>query len=212
VRYADALRLLRERDRMQRVGLALDRSFGAVDGGLGLSWTREDATVLGARFHDALGRNGADSVFVDARAAWSLRPDLRLGAAWRGGYTMPRTGNAIVGGRLLSSAFAVDLEKLGVFAAGDRLALRVAQPLRVESGGVRLNLPVDYDYATLSPVFAQSFYDLTPRGRELIAELAWRGEVGGGDAAASAFWRKDPGHYAGVPDDKGVAVRWSRGF
>ncbi|MCA1661272.1 MAG: hypothetical protein LC648_03550 [Novosphingobium sp.] len=212
VRFADALRLQRQRERMQRVGLALDRSFGAVDTALGLSWVREDGTVLGARFHDAFGRNGADSVFVDARAGWSLRPDLRLGAAWRVGYTMPRAGRAIVGGRLLSSAFAVDVEKLGVFAADDRLALRLAQPLRVESGGVRLNLPVDYDYATLTPTFALTRYDLTPRGRELIAELAWRGELWGGDAAASAFYRKDPGHYASVPDDKGVAVKWSKGF
>ncbi|MGH2967531.1 MAG: hypothetical protein ACRDK0_00485 [Solirubrobacteraceae bacterium] len=168
--------------------------------------------MLGARFHAGLGRNGADTVMVDARAGWSLRPNLRFGAAWRGGYTKPDAGGAIVGGRLLSSGFAVDLEKTGVFAADDRLAVRLAQPLRVEHGGVRLNLPVDYDYATLSPRFAQSLYDLTPRGRELIGELAWRGELWGGDAAASVYWRKDPGHHAAVPDDQGVAVKWSRGF
>lgn len=212
VRYADALRMLRERDRMQRVAVSLDRSFGAIDAGLGLSWLREDETVLGARFHSGLGRNGADTLFVDARAGWSLRPDLRFGAAWRGGYTSPHAGEAIIGGRLLSASFAVDVEKLGVFAGNDRLALRLAQPLRVENGGVRLKLPVDYDYATLTPRFALSRYDLTPRGRELIGELAWRGELWGGDAAASVFWRKDPGHYASVPDDQGVAVRWSKGF
>lgn len=208
----EALRLQRERDRMQRVGLALDRTFGAVQAGLGFSWLRENGTVLGARFQDALGRNGADSGFVDARLGWSLRPDLRLGAAWRGGFTRPRTGNAITGGRLLSQAFAVDLEKAGVFAANDRLALRLAQPLRVESGGVKLNLPVDYSYETLSPTFAESVYSLTPRGRELIGELAWTGPLWGGDAAASLFYRKDPGHFAQLPDDKGVALKWSRGF
>ena len=212
VRYADALRLQRRRDRMQRFGISLDRTLGTIDTAVGLSWMHEDGTVLGARFHEAIGRNGADSVFVDARAGWSLRPDLRLGAAWRRGYTAPRSGNALVGGRMVSQAFAVDLEKLGVFAGDDRLALRLAQPLRVESGGVRLNLPVDYDYATLTPTFAESFYDLTPRGRELIAELAWRGELWTGDAAASLFYRKDPGHHASMPDDKGVAVKWSKGF
>ena len=80
------------------------------------------------------------------------------------------------------------------------------------SGNLLADLDLDYDYATLTPRFALSRYDLTPRGRELIAELAWRGELWGGDAAASVFWRKDPGHYADVPDDQGVAVRWSRGF
>jgi hypothetical protein len=77
---------------------------------------------------------------------------------------------------------------------------------------VRLNLPVDYDYATLTPTFATSAYSLTPRGRELIGEIAWRGDLWGGDAAASVFYRKDPGHVASLPDDKGVAVKWSTGF
>ena len=211
-RFAGELRLRREEERMQRIGLALDRRWGAIDAALGASWLHEDRTVLGARFHDALGRGGADSAFLDARAGWSLRPDLRLGASWRGGTTMPRGSGAIVGGRLLSQAFAVDLEKLGVFAQGDRLALRIAQPLRVERGGVRLNLPVDYDYATLSPTFARSTYALTPSGRELIGELVWRGELWGGDAAASVFYRKDPGHFSSLPDDKGVALKWGQGF
>ena len=211
-RFVGELRLRSQGERAQRIGLTLDRRWGTVDAALGGSWLREERTVLGARFHDALGRGGADSAFVDARAGWSLRPDLRLGASWRGGYTMPSRGGAITGGRLLSQAFAIDLEKLGVFAAGDRLALRIAQPLRVERGGVQLNLPVDYDYATLSPAFGTSTFALTPSGRELIGELAWRGELWGGDAAASMFYRRDPGHVASLPDDKGVAVKWQRGF
>ena len=211
-RFVGEQRLRSQDERVQRIGLALDRRWGSVDAALGGSWLREDRTVLGARFHDSLGRGGADSAFVDVRAGWSLRPDVRLGASWRGGYTSPRSGGAIVGGRLLSQAFAVDLEKLGVFAHGDRVALRITQPLRVESGGVKLNLPVGYDYATLSPAFATSTFALTPSGRELIGELAWRGTLWGGDAGASVFYRKDPGHIAGLPDDKGIAVKWGRGF
>lgn len=211
-RFVGELRLRREEERMRRFGLTLDRRWGDFDASLGASWLREDRTVLGAKFHDALGRGGAHSAFIDARVGWALRPDLRLGASWRGGHTTPRGGGAVTGGRLLSQAFALDLEKLGVFASGDRLAVRFAQPLRVERGGVRLNLPVDYDYVTLSPTFATSTYALTPSGRELIGELAWRGELWGGDAAASVFYRKDPGHFSGLPDDKGVAVKWGRGF
>jgi subtilisin family serine protease len=211
-RFVGELRLRSEDERIQRIGVALDRRWGNIDAALGGSWLREDRTVLGARFHDALGHGGADSAFVDARAGWSLRPDVRLGASWRGGYTMPHDGGAITGGRLLSQAFAIDLEKLGVFGGSDRLALRIAQPLRVESGGVRLNLPVDYDYATLTPGFATSTFALTPSGRELIGELAWRGALWGGDGGASVFYRKDPGHIASLPDDKGVALKWGRGF
>ena len=113
---------------------------------------------------------------------------------------------------LLSSAFALDLEKVGVLAGGDALALRFSQPLRVERGGVSLNLPVDYDYATLAPTYDESFFALTPKGRELMGELAWRGPLWGGEAAGSVFYRKDPGHFAAGPDDQGVALKWSRGF
>ena len=28
----------------------------------------------------------------------------------------------------------------------------------------------------------------------------------------SLFYRKDPGHYSAVPDDRGAAVSWSKRF
>ena len=53
---------------------------------------------------------------------------------------------------------------------------------------------------------------LAPQGREIDGELAWHGWLFGGDAAASLFYRTDPGHFANLPDDKGVALKWSRRF
>ena len=94
----------------------------------------------------------------------------------------------------------------------DSLALRLSQPLRIESGGLSLNLPVDYSYATLSPVMGLRRLSLSPHGRELDAELMWRGALWNGAASASLFWRKDPGHYATLPDDRGVAISWNRQF
>lgn len=211
-RFATSLRARREAEPVQRFGAALDARLGPVDAALGLSWLGENRTVLGARFHPAFGRGGADSLMLDARAGWSFSPGWNAGAAWRGGYTQARAGGALVGGRLLSSAFALDLEKVGVLAGGDALALRFSQPLRVERGGARLNLPVDYDYATLATTYGSGFLPLTPRGREMMGELAWRGQLWGGVAAGSVFYRKDPGHFADGPDDQGVAVKWSRGF
>jgi hypothetical protein len=106
----------------------------------------------------------------------------------------------------------LDLARNGVFANDDSLALRVSQPLRVESGGLNLELPIDYSYATLSPTYGIRTLSLTPQGREFDAELAWNGRLLMGDAAASLFIRKDPGHYASLPVDHGVAFRWSTGF
>jgi len=102
--------------------------------------------------------------------------------------------------------------RAGVFGANDSLALRLSQPLRVESGGLNLQLPVDYSYETLSPVYGIRTLSLSPRGRETSAEIAWRGPLLSGSGSASLFYRRDPGHYASLPDDKGVALRWSTEF
>lgn len=196
-----------------RIGLAFDRRFGDLDAALGASWLIEPDSVLGARFHKLFGAGGANSLFVDASAGWQLSPGWRLGAAWRSGFTRPQvSGLVTTGSRLTSSAWAFDAQRIGVFAADDSLALRISQPLRVESGGLSLNLPVDYSYATLSPVYGQRLLSLTPKGREQDVELIWRGGLWGGSALASVYYRKDPGHYATLPDDRGVAVSWNRQF
>jgi len=194
-------------------GLALDRRFGAVQGSLGLSWMAEDRTLLGGRFHDAFGLDGADTLFLDAQAGWQPTPGWRLGAALRQGWTSARGGGLVApGSRLASRAWSLDLERQGVFAPDDSLGLRLSQPLRVESGALKLALPVAYSYDTLLADYGTRSLSLAPQGRELMAELAWRGRLLSGDAAASLFYRRDPGHYASVPDDKGVALRWARKF
>lgn len=196
-----------------RIGVSLDRRFGALDAALGASWLIERDSILGARFHRAFGGSGADSLFLDASAGWQLAPQWRLGAAWRSGFTTPRAGGLISdGSRLVTSAWAIDAERRSLFAPGDALALRLAQPLRVESGGLTLNVPVGWSYATLTPTYGRRLLALRPSGRELNAELAWRGALWGGTASASLFYRKDPGHYSALPDDQGAGFSWVRQF
>ena len=97
-------------------------------------------------------------------------------------------------------------------SGGDSLGLRIAQPLRVASGGISLNLPTAYSYATEAATYELVPLSLAPRGRELDTELAWRGALWGGNASASVFARFNPGNVASLPLDKGVAVRWNTGF
>jgi len=196
-----------------RIGLSLDRRFGDLDAALGASWLIERDSVLGARFHKAFGASGADSLFLDASAGWQVSPGWRLGAAWRSGFTRPHAGGLVMAAsRLTSSAWAVDAERTGVFGVNDSLALRIAQPLRVASGGLSLNLPVDYSYTTLSPIYGQRLLSLAPKGREQDVELVWRGGLWNGTALASVYYRKDPGHYSNLPDDRGMAISWNRRF
>lgn len=202
-----------ERDAMSRYGIAVDRRFGALDATLGASWLSESRTMLGARFNNGLDSRGADSLFLDASASWRVSPRWRLAGAWRQGFTHPRAGGFIAPqSRLVSNAWAIDVERTGLFSRNDSLALRLSQPLRVASGGIDLDLPVSYSYDTLSATRALSRVSLTPSGREMVTELTWRGPLLRGTAGATVFYREDPGNYSSMPDDKGVALTWRRRF
>ncbi|MFA9199790.1 MAG: S8 family serine peptidase, partial [Cypionkella sp.] len=203
----------RESRGLASFGLAADRQFGALDTALGLTRLAEDRTVLGGYFHDAIGVGGADTLFLDAHAGWRFADGWRLGGALRQGWTRAERGGAIgAGSDFVSRAWSADLVKQGVFGRYDSLGLRLSQPLRVERGGLALTLPVAYDYATLSPTYAVRQLTLAPGGRELDGEIAWAGRLWGGDAAASLYYRQDPGHVARQADDRGVALRWSKRF
>lgn len=196
-----------------KAGIALDRLFGQIATVIGLGWLREDCTVLGARFSEALGGGGATSFFLDARGDWEFAQGWSLGIAGRLGHTSPDS-SAIITRRsgMVSTAWAVDLERTGISSPNSALALRLSQPLRVERGGLTLRLPVEYDYASKSALFSDRSLSLTPRGRELMSELAWHGPLWDGDLRASLFWRQEPGHYADLPDDHGVGLRWAKEF
>ena len=203
----------RTRDGMTRVGVAVDRTWGPVDMAFGVNWLNENRTVLGGRFSDAFGGKGADSVSLDGRLGWDFAPSWRIAGAWRESWTRARTSGLIADGSgLRSRAWSVDLSREQVFGKSDSLALRIAQPMRVEKGQLRLDMPISYDYATETAGFGTRSLNLAPTGREIIGELAWNGRLLTGWASASVFYRRDPGHYAQLPDDKGVALRWTTGF
>ena len=147
-------------------------------------------------------------MFVDAEA----RHDF--GGGWSGTLTGRRGWTKFAGGRFDTGAYGFDLAKLGVLGKIDSLGLRVAQPLRVEHGGVAMMLPTSYDYSTGIATDTLSRLSLTPSGREVDAELSYGASLLNGNAwlGANLFYRRQPGHIASLPDDKGAAVRFSLGF
>ena len=207
------LRTARGEPRVARFGVTLDRRFGGLGTSLGAHWLAEDRSVLGARLAAAFDPRGADSLFIDAAAAWQPAGNWQLSAAYRRGMTRARPGATLTtGSRLASSAWNVDLVRHGVFTGDDSVALRLAQPLRVDHGGLRMRLPTAWDYATLSATSTVQQVNLAPSGREIDAELGWSGRFGRGSAGATLFWRRDPGHLRAGSDDRGVAARWSLSF
>lgn len=202
----------RQRELSRSAGVEADRRFGPFDIALGVSLLDEDRTILGARFHDAISTGGARTVFADLDAGWAFADGWRLGAAYRRGWTAADAGGLVLGSDIASEGWALDIARRDVFGAGDRVAFRLAQPLRVADGGLRLNLPVGYDYNGEVVTYGSRVLSLSPEGRELMGELGWHGRLLGGNGAAAVFYRREPGHFAGQSDDAGVAVRWSKKF
>ena len=195
------------------LGLSFDRDIGFAKLTLGGNWMKERETLLGARLADSFGQNGAQSFFVDGGAKVQLGARWSVAANWRQGWTYADVSTVITGQSLLkSNAFSFDLARSDAFVGGDRLAFRISQPLRVASGGLSLNLPVAYDYATLTPTFGIRHFNLAPKGREIASEIAWVMPLRGGYFSSNLFWRQEPGHFESVRDDVGFALRLSLGF
>jgi len=198
--------------RYQRVGAAWDARFGPVRTALGASWLRESDSLLGARLGPMFGAGGATSLVGDASFILDVRDDWKVAAAWRQMWTRPGSQGLIAGGVLWSTAFSFDIAKANLMRPGDRAALRFAQPLRVARGGIDLMLPVAHDYATGRTDFGRRSYNLAPTGRELVVEASYALSLFGGELIANSWWRRDPGHIAAMPDDRGAALRFTMGF
>ena len=196
----------------QRFGASWDGRFGPVRTALGASWLRESDSLLGARLGPVFGAGGATSLVGDASLGFDGPGGWQVAAAWRQMWTRPDARGLVAGGALWSAAFSLDVAKAGLARPGDRAALRFAQPLRVARGGIDLMLPVAYDYASGRADFGRRTYNLAPTGRELVVEASYALPLFGGDVVANSWWRRDPGHIAAMPDDKGAALRFTMGF
>jgi hypothetical protein len=91
---------------------------------------------------------------------------------------------------------------------GDELTLLVAQPLRVERGGLAMLLPGAYDYASSTPRYDRQFLSLSPSGREVIAEIGYSRKLPSGRVGVNMYARRDPGHRASAPADVGALLQF----
>jgi hypothetical protein len=188
--------------------VAVDHRFGPSWLQLGLSRLDEKQTLLGGRLGGVLGGGGATSLFLDTEARHSF------GGGWSADLTARRGWTTFNGGRFQTDAYAFDLSKVGVLGHGDRLAFRIAQPLRVEHGGFAMMLPTSYDYSTGEATDSLTTMSLRPSGREIDGELSYGANLfdGIGWLGGNLFYRRDPGHISNSRDDVGGAIRFSLGF
>ena len=187
--------------------LTLDRRFG--DNGwasIGLSRLEEKDTLLGGRLGTLYGSSGSSSLFLDVEAR------RNLGSGWSATIMGRRGWTDFASGQFTTAAYSFDLAKYGLLRRADRFGIRIAQPLRVESGGMSMLLPTGYDYVTRHASSSVEQLGFTPSGREIDGELSYSTEVGRGWLGANLFARRQPGHVAAADTDLGAAIRYSLGF
>ncbi|MBB5718359.1 hypothetical protein FHR23_001266 [Stakelama sediminis] len=197
-----------------RMTLAADRRFGPLSARLAYTRLDEANTVLGAHFDGALGAARASTNFVDAGARLWLGNGWSLGASTRQGWTGAVLRSGISGGGIIhTTGYAADIGRESWFVRGDRLGLRVSQPLRVATGGLNLNMPSHWDYASESvDGWSVQRLNLAPTGREVVTELSYFLPLAGATLSTNLFRRSNPGNFATLPDDLGAAIRFNTAF
>ncbi|MFC7536399.1 S8 family peptidase [Sphingomonas sp. GCM10030256] len=185
----------------------LDRRFGRTSLSAGIGRLDERQTLLGGRMGGVFGGGGSATTFLDLEARRSF------GAGFSAALTARRGWTTFAGGDFRTAAYGFDFARDGLFTASDRLGFRLSQPLRIDGGGLSLMLPTAYSYETLSPTLTRTDYALTPRGREIDAELGYStAMLGTGWIGGNLFLRRQPGHVASADTDYGAAVRFTLGF
>lgn len=188
-------------------GAMLGRQIGPLALNVGAGMMREAHSVLGSRFGAAFGARGAQTMTADLDASLSLGHGWRGGMAWRQGWTsVKRSGLMSADATLASTAWAFDLTHV---SREQRFGIRVAQPMRVTAGGLRLAVPVSYDYASGTVGLAERRLNLSPEGQERRIEAIWGRRIGAGWIDGSAFVRTQAGNIAGVAPDAGAVLRYS---
>ena len=200
-------------DRYSLMSIGAERRIGALGLSARATYVSEGNTLLGARFDGFLGANGARTWFVDVGADVALGSDWQASAALRQGFTRIGAGGARLGtDHIRSSSWSFDVTKSHLFYPSDRFAVRIAQPLRVTSGGFDVTLARSYDYATALTTFGTQRVNLTPKGREVDVEALYVREMAGGLLSGNLYFRRDTGNFATAPNDYGAAIRFTLGL
>ncbi|MCB9942174.1 MAG: S8 family serine peptidase [Geminicoccaceae bacterium] len=175
------------------------------------SLVNEDGAVLGSDAGGAFAGlgTGARTQFLGLSlgrklAGWSIGIDASVGRS------DIDSGRGAFGdwSAVWSSAFVARATGHDLIAQGDRLGIAFGQPLRVEDGSVRAELPVS-QAADGSIGYASSRLDTTPSGRELRLELAYDRPLG--EHARVQPWlmlRHEPDHVAQADDEAVFGLRF----
>jgi hypothetical protein len=216
------VRMDAERGRMARASLSSepDATYAQMRIGVGrrlgrLSMSgyagtlREAHSLLGSQLAPAMGSGASTTRFVDIDAQYDLGGGWAANGAFRRGWTQRQSGGVLASADLRSAATSLGLIHEG---SESRVGLRMARPMRVTGGGLRLSVPTSYDYATGAIGYDSGFIGLAPKGRETDLEANAGLRFGAGWLETNLFWRSQPGNVAAAAEDLGLGLRYNLEF
>ncbi|UTW55946.1 S8 family peptidase [Kordiimonas sp. SCSIO 12610] len=164
----------------------------------------EEGAILGARASDVFAiTDRSQTVWLNASASLPLTNALSFHATVTGGSTDAGNTTASVlsdVNTLISSSFSASLIKSATFLNNDQIAFTVNQPLRLERGSVGITTGAGRDIDTTELLFDTNRFSLTPSGRELAFEGAYRAQFGTWTMEANMAYRLDANHIQGQKD------------
>lgn len=180
----------------------------------GVSYIADQTSLLGLEssrsFNWGTGSNlGAVHLGLshELRADFSLFGRFEYGAARTTG---PVSGMVAGVDDVEFSAFQFGASLSDVLSKHDRLTFSVSQPLRIEQGQMRLNLPVGRN-ATGAIQHEQLAAGIEPNGRELDFGISYDLTTEAGHLRLGALYRADAGHVSGN-HAVGAVVGFSKSF
>jgi hypothetical protein len=205
---------LAHESRSHAAALRLSHDAGAVRLGVELGTDMADGGALGSfaegGFNMARAATGWASVQADADlgAYWSLRGLLTVTAS---GAQHPESSLIASVGPIYATSFSLGLARRDVFDAGDSLAFVVGQPLRAERATLTLLSGHGRDRSNNALLMSATQTSLTPSGREMDIESAYRFALGEWSAEADVAYSFDANHVRG--ENAVAALIWlSRKF
>ncbi|MFN7023656.1 MAG: S8 family peptidase [Pseudorhizobium sp.] len=187
---------------------------GATRFSLGLSYLDDQQSLLGMEPSAAFAWGSGSKVSTfHAGLDHQLAPGLGVFGRLEHGTARASGGTAGLIGSISDvdfSAFQVGVRIGNVVRDQDSLSFSVAQPLRIESGSMKLNIPTGRN-AGGEIQQRQMATDVEPTGRELDLGLDYNVPVGEGHLRLGLQYRVDAGH---VPDASaaGLAIGFRKRF
>ncbi len=176
-------------------------------------WMKEPSRLIGSRPIGAFGDLGTGTGFMGISARrWVTDRWTALASAYAGLSHAEIQNPGILHdvSALRSSAFSVGLVGDSIIRTRDRLAIRLAQPLRVESGNMDVRWVSGRTRDRQARVETATL-DLEPSSRQLDLELTWARPWKEGHVHMAALTSRNAGH-ARSEDDMALLIRYKRNF